>query len=184
MIKIGIIIGSTRPGRIGDQVGKWVYEKAQNRKDAEFELIDLQDYHLPILDEPYPASMGKYTKEHTKKWSEKIAQFDGYILVTPEYNQTVPGALKNALDYLSNEWKNKVAGFVSYGSIGGARAVEHLRQIMGGLQVADVKAQVMYSLFTDFKDMSEFTPDPRHDEELEALFDQVIAWSKALKTLR
>lgn len=184
MTKIGIIIGSTRPGRNGEAVANWVYDLSKKRNDAEFELVDIATYKLPLLDEPYPAMMHQYTKDHTKEWSAKINEFDGFIFVTPEYNHSTSGALKNAIDYLSVEWANKAAGFVSYGSAGGVRAVEHLRLIAGELQMADVRAQVILSLFTDFVNMSEFKPDPRNENSLVALFDQVIAWSSALKVLR
>lgn len=184
MTKIAIIIGSTRPGRNGEAVGKWVYEQSKKRSDGEFELIDLVEYNLPLLDEPYPAMMQQYSKDHTKKWSEKINEFDGYIIVTPEYNHSTSGALKNAIDYLNVEWTNKAAGFVSYGSAGGARAVEHLRLIFAELRVATVRSQVMFSLYTDFVDMSEFKPDSRHNNSVDTLFDEVISWSNALKTIR
>lgn len=184
MTKIGIILGSTKPGRNGEAVAKWVYELAKNRTDAEFELVDVADYNLPLYDEPYPAMMNQYTKEHTKKWSQKIKEFDGYIFVTAEYNHSIPGALKNAIDFLNIEWRNKAVGFVSYGSAGGARAVEHLRLVAAELFMADVRAQVMLSLFTDFVNMSKFNPDPRHEAEVDELFNQVIAWSNAMKTLR
>lgn len=183
MVKIGIIIGSTRPGRVGEGVAKWAYELSKARKDAEFELVDIKDYDLPLYDEPYPAMAQKYTKEHTKKWAAKIAEFDGFVFVTPEYNHSTSGALKNALDYLYLEWTNKAAGFVSYGAISGARAVEALRPIMAQLGIADVSAQVMLSLFSDFEDGA-FKPDPRHEKSLNTLFDQVIAWSTAMKPLR
>lgn len=184
MTKIAVILGSTKPGRNGEAVAKWFYELAKKRTDAEFELVDVADYDLPLYDEPYPAMMQQYSKEHTKKWSQKINEFDGYIFVTAEYNHSIPGALKNAIDYLNVEWKNKAAGFVSYGSAGGARAVEHLRLVAAELYMADVRAQVMLSLFTDFINMSEFKPDPRHEDEVTELLNQVIAWSNALKTLR
>lgn len=184
MTKIAIIIGSTRPGRNGEAVGKWVYEQSQKFTGAEFELVDIAEYKLPLLDEPYPAMMNQYSKDHTKKWSEKINEFDGYIIVTPEYNHGTSGALKNAIDYLNVEWANKAAGFVSYGSAGGARAVEHLRQNFAELRVATVRAQVMFSLFTDFINMSEFKPDPRHEAEAVVLFEEVTSWSNALKTIR
>ena len=184
MTKIAIIIGSTRPGRIGEAVGKWVYEKSKKRDDAEFELIDLVDYDLPLLDEPYPAMMNQYTKDHTKKWSKKISEFDGYIFVTPEYNHSTCGALKNAIDFLSVEWADKAAGFVSYGSEGGVRAAENLRLICGQLKLAPVRQQVLFSIYTDFIEMSKFNPDPRHEDDAEALFEDVISWSKALKTIR
>ena len=183
MTKIGIIIGSTRPGRNGLAIANWVYDLSKKRKDAEFQLIDIADYNLPLLDEPYPAMMHQYTKDHTKAWSAKIAEMDGFIFVTPEYNHSTSGALKNAIDYLSLEWNNKAVGFVSYGSAGGVRAVENLRLIVGELQMADVRSQVILSLFTDFVNMSEFKPDARHEETLVSVFDQVIAWSNALKSL-
>ena len=183
MVKIGIIIGSTRPGRVGETVAKWVYELSKARNDAEFELVDIRDYNLPLLDEPAPAAAQQYTKEHTKKWSSKIAEMDGFIFVTPEYNHSTSAALKNAIDFLFVEWTNKAAGFVSYGAIGGARAVESLRPIMAQLKIADVREQVMLSLFDDFEnDM--FKPNPRHEKSANNVFDQVIAWSTALKTLR
>jgi NAD(P)H-dependent FMN reductase len=123
MLKIAIIIGSTRPGRNGEAVAKWVYEIAQKRSDAEFELVDIKDFNLPLLDEPVPAAMGNYSKPHTKAWGAKIDSFDGYVFVTPEYNHGMNGALKNAIDFLYREWNNKAAGFVGYGGAGAARAV-------------------------------------------------------------
>jgi len=184
MIRIGIIIGSTRPGRNSEAVAEWVYEKAAKRKDAEFELVDLKDYNLPILDEPIPASMGQYSNGHTKMWSEKISSLDAFIFVTPEYNHAPSGVLKNALDYLYVEFNNKTAGFVSYGSMGGVRAVEQLRLIMGELQVADVRSQVALSLFTDFENYSVFKPASQHEAALNTMIDQVIAWGTALKAVR
>src|SRR5947209_20163624 len=142
MLKIAIIIGSTRPNRNGEAVAKWVYQVAKKRSDAEFELVDIKDFNLPLLDEPVPPSLGQYTKEHTRAWAAKIDSFDAYVFVTPEYNHGTSGALKNAIDFLYKEWNNKAAGFVGYGSALGARAVESLRLVMGELQVADVRAQV------------------------------------------
>ena len=184
MINIGIILGSTRPGRNVEAVAKWVHELARRRTDATFELIDLLDFHLPHLDEAVPPSMGQYANDHTKAWAATIARFDGFVFVTPEYNHSTSGALKNAIDYLYNEWHNKAAGFVSYGGLGGARAVEHLRLIMGELQVADVRAQVALSLNTDFVNYSEFAPNSYHVSEVETMLDQLIAWSAALAPLR
>jgi NAD(P)H-dependent FMN reductase len=119
MIRIGIILGSTRPGRRGEAVAKWVYEIASERSDAQFELVDLKDFDLPHLDEAMPPSLGQYSQPHTMQWARKIATFDGYVFVTPEYNHSTSGALKNAIDFLYAEWNNKAAGFVSYGSVGG-----------------------------------------------------------------
>jgi NAD(P)H-dependent FMN reductase len=182
--RIAIITGSTRPGRNNEAVARWVYDIAGKRSDAQFELVDIADYNLPLLDEPVPPSMGRYSQPHTKAWAQKIASFDGYVFVTPEYNHGTSGALKNAIDYLYREWNNKAAGFVSYGSAGGARAVEHLRLVMGELMVADVRAQVMLSLFTDFENFSKFKPDPRHVAEVDTMLDQLVAWASALRTVR
>jgi NAD(P)H-dependent FMN reductase len=184
MLNVGIILGSTRPNRNGEAVAKWVLDQTKNRKDARYELVDIKDYNLPLLDEPIPPSQGKYSQPHTKRWAEKIASFDAFVFVTPEYNHSTSGALKNAIDFLYREWNNKAAGFVSYGSAGGARAVEALRLIMAEIQIADVRAQVMFSLFTDFKNFSEFAPDPRHDAELDAMLKQLVGWGTALKTVR
>jgi NAD(P)H-dependent FMN reductase len=183
-IKLAIIIGSTRPGRNAEAVARWVHEIARQRNDVDVDLIDLQDFNLPLLDEPVPPSMGQYSKPHTKAWAEKIDSFDAYVFVTPEYNHGPSAALKNAIDYLYREWNNKAAGFVSYGSAGGVRAVEQLRLVMGELQVADVRAQVMLSLFTDFENFSVFKPAQRHEASVNDMLDQVIAWGGALRTLR
>ena len=184
MLRIAIVIGSTRPGRKGEAVARWVHELAARRTDAAFELIDLLDYELPLLDEPLPASQGKYSKPHTLRWAAKVATFDGFVFVTPEYNHGTSGALKNAIDFLYKEWNNKAAGFVGYGSAGGARAIESLRLVMGELMVADVRAQVMLSLFTDFENFTTFNPAEHHERAVETMLDQVVRWSGALKPLR
>lgn len=184
MLKIGIITGSTRPGRVNLQVAEWVKHIADKRSDVSFEIVDIADYQLPIYDEAIPAAYGQYAHEHTKKWAAKIGSLDGFIFVTPEYNHSFSPALKNAIDFIYGEWNNKAAGFVSYGSGGGIRAVEQLRQIMSEIQIADVRAQVFMSLFSDFENFSVFKPDPRHEASLETVLDQVISWSKALKSVR
>jgi NAD(P)H-dependent FMN reductase len=184
MTRIAIIVGSTRPGRNGEAVAKWVFEKAQARGGAEFELIDIADFDLPLLDEPVPPSQGQYSKPHTKRWAEVIASFDGFVFVTPEYNHGTSGALKNAIDFLYAEWNNKAAAFVSYGSAGGVRAVEHLRLVMAELQVADVRSQVALSLFTDFENFKTFKPGQQHEGAMGGMFDQLIAWAEAMKGVR
>jgi NAD(P)H-dependent FMN reductase len=184
MTRIGIILGSTRPNRNGEQVAKWVFDAAIQRADAEFELIDLRDYPLPHLDEPMPPSFGRYQQDHTKQWAAKIASFDGFVIVTPEYNHGTSGVLKNAIDYLYAEWNNKAVGFVSYGGAGGARAAEHLRLVAGELQMADVRQQVVLSLVTEFENFSVFKPGEYNLDALNVLLDQVIAWSGALSPLR
>jgi len=184
MLRIAIIIGSTRPGRKAEAVAKWVYEIAQNRSDAEFELVDIKDFDLPLLDEPVSPIMGQYTHQHTKIWSAKIASFDAYVFVTPEYNHGTSGALKNAIDFLYHEWVNKAAGFVSYGGAAGTRAAEQLRLVLAEVQIATVRNQVLLSLFTDFENFSVFKPAPQHEKSVNAMLEQVTAWGSALKTLR
>jgi NAD(P)H-dependent FMN reductase len=184
MTKIGIILGSTRPGRNGEAVAKWIVEVASQRTDAEFELVDLLDYKLPHLDEAAPPSMGQYAQPHTIEWAAKIASFDGFVMVTPEYNHSTSGALKNAIDFLFAEWNNKAVGFVSYGVVGGARAVEHLRLIVGELMMADVRAQLALSLVNDFENYRTFVPNDYHVQVLNLVLDQVVAWSEALAHLR
>ena len=185
MLRVAIILGSTRPGRNGEAIAKWVYDIAKKRTDAEFEYVDIKDYNLPLLDEPISPSLGKYSKEHTKAWSTKIDSFDAFVIVTPEYNHGIPGALKNAIDFLYKEWNNKVAGFVSYGgSALGTRAVEQLRLVMAELQVATVRNQVQFSLFTDFENFSIFKPAQYQEKSVNAMLDQVISWGKAMNTLR
>jgi NAD(P)H-dependent FMN reductase len=184
ILKVGIILGSTRPGRNGEAVSQWTYETANKRSDADFELVDIRDFNLPLLDEPIPPSMGQYTKEHTKIWSAKIDSFDAYVFVTAEYNHGIPGALKNAIDFLFKEWNNKVAGFVSYGGTGGVRAVEQLRLVMAELKVATVRTQVQLSLHTDFENFTKFKPAPFQEKAANTMLDEVIAWGGALKALR
>jgi NAD(P)H-dependent FMN reductase len=184
MTKIGIILGSTRPGRNGEAVAKWVLDVASKRSDAEFELIDLLDYQLPHLDEAFPPAMGQYANPHTIEWAEKIRSYDGFVMVTPEYNHSTSAVLKNAIDYLFAEWNNKAVGFVSYGGVGGARAVEHLRLVAGELMMADVRAQLALSLQSDFENYSVFKPIERHEQALGTVLDQVVTWSGALAHLR
>ena len=184
MLKIGIILGSTRPGRNGEAVAKWVLEQANKRGDAQYELVDVAAFDLPLLNEAVPPSYGQYEHEHTKAWSAEIAKYDGYVLVTPEYNHAPGAALKNALDYLYSEWNDTAVGFVGYGSAGGVRAVEQLRLVTAELQMAGVRNQVMLSLFTDFDNFSAFKPMAHQEKSLGAMLDQLVRWSTALKPLR
>lgn len=184
MVKIAIITGSTRPGRINYGLAEWLHARATERGDAQYELVDIADYNLPVLNEGLPAAMGQYEHAHTKAWAEKIAQFDGFIFVTGEYNHSVPPALANALSYLNAEWANKAAGLVGYGSAFGVRAVEHLRGILSELQVAHVQKQGMFSLFTDFENFQTFAPTELQAASVEPMFEQVVTWSKAMRQVR
>jgi NAD(P)H-dependent FMN reductase len=183
-LKIGIVIGTTRPGRKAEDVARWVHGIAGQRGDAVFELIDLADFEFPHLDEALPPSMGQYSQPHTLRWARTIEAYDGFVFVTPEYNHSIPGVLKTALDFLYSEWNNKAAGFVSYGGVGGARAVEQLRLILSELQIATVRAQVALSLFTDFENFTTLRPGDYQTSALQPLLDQVITWSRALRTVR
>ena len=183
-LKIAIIVGSTRPGRKAKDVADWVLEKAAGRPAADYELVDLLDWPLPMLSEPFPPSFGASPNEVTNKWAAKIAEYDGYVFVTPEYNRSTSAVLKNAIDHVYTEWNNKSVGFVSYGSVGGARAVEHLRGMAGELQLADVRHQLSFSLFADFESFKTFTPGPQFEALAPPFFDQIEAWAGALKVLR
>lgn len=183
-MKIAIVTGSTRPNRNNIAVARWVLQLAATRHDAAFELVDIADYRLPLLDEPQPPFLGGYAHAHTLRWAAKIDSFDGYVFVTPEYNHGISGALKNAIDFLYAEWMNKACGFVGYGGTGAVRAVEHLRLVMGNLMVADVTPQVALSLTSDFENASVFKPRQFHEGEVHAMLDEVIAWSRALASLR
>jgi NAD(P)H-dependent FMN reductase len=184
MLNVGIIIGSTRPGRKAEAVARWVYGIAAKRSDASFEVVDIADFNLPLLDEALPPSMGRYAQPHTKAWAAKIATFDAFVFVTPEYNHSTSGALKNAIDFLFREWNDKAAGFVGYGGMSGVRAVEQLRLIMGELKIADVRAQVGLSLFTDFENFSAFKPAAHQEATVNAMLDDLIPWGRALQAMR
>ena len=176
-LKIGIVLGSTREGRVSPQVGKWVLDIANKRGDAEYEIVDIKDFKLPLLGEAN-------NPEGYKAWSEKVNSLDGFVFVVSEYNHSMSGALKNALDYLRDEWHNKAAGIVSYGSTGGARAAEHLRGVLGELLVADVRVHPTLSLFLDFENFTTFKPQDLHQDNMTEMLNQVVAWAGALKTLR
>ena len=186
MTKIAIVLGSTRPGRRGAAVARWVLKQAVTRGAADYELVDLADVPLPNLDERVSPTLGLYEHEHTRVWAATVARFDGFVFVTPEYNHSIPGVLKNALDFVYGEWNDKAAGIVSYGGgdPGGARAAEQLRLILGELQIADVSEQVALSFRTDFEASSTFTPGSWQPGALSKMLDQVESWSRALEPVR
>lgn len=183
-LKLAVIIASSRPQRVGPAVAEWIFAATAGREHATYDLIDLAELELPNLDEPQPASTQQYTHEHAKAWSAMVASYDGFIFVTPEYNRGIPGQLKNALDFLYAEWNDKAAGIVCYGSSGGLRAAEALKQILGELQVATVRAQVSVSIFEDMQDYSVMTPRDFQARNITTMLDQTERWAGALKTLR
>jgi NAD(P)H-dependent FMN reductase len=177
-LNIGIILGSTRQGRVSPQVGEWVKGIADKRGDANYEIVDIASFNLPFI----------YTTDGSEpgiaSWGEKINSLDGFVFIVQEYNHSVTGALKNALDSAQAQWNNKAAGIVSYGSTGGARAAEHLRGILAELAVADVRTHPTLSLFTDFENGTDFKPQELHLDNVNLMLDQVISWATALKTVR
>ncbi|MFD1175765.1 NADPH-dependent FMN reductase [Paenibacillus puldeungensis] len=177
-LNIGIILGSTRQGRLSPQVGEWIKGIAEQRGDANYEIVDIADYNLPFLGTTDGSEPG------IAAWNQKLDSLDGFVFIVQEYNHSITGALKNALDFAREAWNNKAAGIVSYGSTGGARAAEHLRGIMGELMIADVRVHPTLSLFTDFENGQVFKPQDLHLNNVNAMLDQVVAWSGALKTLR
>jgi NAD(P)H-dependent FMN reductase len=183
-LNIAIVTGSTRPGRQNEAVARWVYELAAAKGKARYEFVDIAAFELGLPDEPRPPIEVDYTQPHTHPWAQQIAFFDAFVFVTPEYNHSISGALKNALDFLFHEWNDKAAGFVSYGVTGGARAVEHLRCIMAALKIADVRTQVMLSRSDDFDQAGHFKPLPQHGAEVDELLDQLIEWGEALRSVR
>ena len=177
-LNVGIILGSTRQGRVSPQVGEWVKGIADKRGDANYEIVDIADYQLPFL------GTTDGTEPGIASWNEKLNSLDGFVFIVQEYNHSITGALKNALDLAREAWNNKAAGIVSYGSTGGARAAEHLRGIMGELMIADVRVHPTLSLFTDFENYTTFKPAELHLNNVNAMLEQVVAWSGALRTLR
>ena len=185
MTRIGIILGSTRPNRNGEQVAKWVYR--HRHRAAATPSSSWSTCATTRCRTSTSRCRRRWASTRTSTPSsgrDKIASFDGFVIVTPEYNHGTSGVLKNAIDYLYAEWNNKAVGFVSYGAVGGARAAEHLRLVAGELQMADVRQQVALSLLTEFENFSVFKPGDYNVAALDTLLDQVIAWSTALAPLR
>ncbi len=186
MINVGIILGSTRPGRVSEPVGAWVLERAKAFEGWKPEVIDLRDWPLPFFNEKASimALNGGYSVDLAKAWSKKIAALDAFIIVTPEYNHGYPAVLKNALDYLYPEWNNKAVSFVSYGGVGGARVVEQLRLVVSELQMHDTREAVhimnVWSALTE----QGFKAEEVYEKKLGGLFAQLNWWAKALKTAR
>lgn len=176
-LKIAIINSTVRDNNVGIKVSNWVLDEAKKLSSNDYEIIDLRNYPVGFnLSAP---------DGHAIKLNEKLSTFDGYIMVTAEYNHSIPGVLKNALDWVGMKtMANRPAGIISYGSVGGARAAEHLRNILGQLNVAEISRQVLFSLFIDFDQQKNFTPQAMHKTAFEELINQVELWAKAFKTIR
>lgn len=180
-LKLLVILGSTRQGRASERFGEWVMEAANDDTRFETELIDLRDWDLPLLDVEQPPSAGGYS-EASKRFGQKIEGADAYLIVTPEYNHGVSAVLKNALDSVYHEWNEKAVGFVSYGAgAGGARAVEHLKQITNWLRLAPVPngLHVIHYYKQSMEEIKE-----QYGRELGPILDDLARWGGAMRHLR
>lgn len=181
-MKIGIIIGSIRDGRTGESVAAWVEEQVAGNTAAEFAVLDLRSFNVPLLTSATVpgAANKKYDSAEVTAWSQAIDACDGFIFVTPEYNHSVPGAFKNAFDSLGTEWAGKAVAFVSYGAESGVRAVEHWRQIVSNFSMGDVRQQVSVNLFAEFG-LDGFAPNERRANEFATLLDQLLTLTGKLR---
>lgn len=185
MLKIKIILGSTRKGRFGDKVAKWFFSIAKKSKDIEVELLDLRDYSMPFFDEEVSPSMTtkKYSNKIVQKWAEKIGEGDGFVIVTPEYNHGYPAVLKNALDYVYHEWNKKPVAFVSYGgSAGGTRAVQQLRQVAIELQLVPIRPGIHFVNYWDHLDDKGNLIIEDADKKAQHLLTELIWFANLLKS--
>ncbi|WIM68470.1 NAD(P)H-dependent oxidoreductase [Corynebacterium breve] len=173
-MKIGVILGSIREGRAGESVANWVMEATTGREAATYELIDLKEFNVPLLESSVvPGAANKqYDDENVTKWSQAIDACDAYILVTPEYNHSVPGGMKNAFDSLGSEWAGKPIAFVAYGAAGGTRSVEHWRTIVANFSMYDLRNQIDLNLFTEFGENG-VQPNERRAGELEGILGEL-----------
>ena len=186
MYNLKIIIASTRPGRKGPALADWIFETAKKYPEFSVELLDLAVINLPFLDEPNHPKLQKYTKEHTKKWSETISAADAFIFVTPEYNFGYPAPLKNALDFLYNEWAYKPVAFVSYGGIaGGTRSMQAIKQVLTAMNLVPVLAAVNVPFFTKYIDeQNKFNADEHMQRAAEGMLKELLKWTEALQAMR
>ena len=185
MSKLSVIIGSTRPGRVGLPIGQWFFERARLHGKFEVELVDLKQQNLPLLDEPKHPRFGEYEQEHTKAWSKLIKASDAFVFVSPEYNFSAPPALLNAIDFLFHEWAYKPAGFVSYGGMsGGIRAVQMLKQPLISMKVVGIPESVAIPFFTQLMDNGAFKGSEALEKSAVTMLDELLRWTDALATLR
>lgn len=186
MPKVGVVITSTRPNRVGLPVGRWFAEKAKQHAKFEVQVVDLKEVALPPLDEPNHPMKRQYQHEHTKAWSRTVSSLDAFVFVTPEYNYSLPPALVNALDYLFFEWNYKPAGFVSYGGVsGGTRSVQMSKQVMTALKMMPIPEGVFIPFVAKLIDAEgTFNPGTTQDEAVTRMLDELLRWAEALKSLR
>lgn len=183
MLNIAIIPGTSRPQALNPQIVAWVNEQLAANDDIRAEVVDFGDFDLPLLDEVIPAGANMYQNAHTKAWGAKLGEFDAFIFVTPEYNHSISGSLKNALDFVATEFNHKVAGIVNYGADKGVRAAEHLRHILANYKLAVVRDQASFSIFTDVAD-GQFAPTEVSAAPFASMVDDIVAWGEALKSVR
>ena len=185
--KIAIIVSTTRQGRFADRPAQWIFGLAKALGTADFELVDLREYPLPFFDEPQSPAYVAPKNEAAQRWGKKVAEFDGYIFVTAEYNRSVPGVLKNAIDHLYPQLNRKPAAFVAYGAVGGARGVEHLRLILIELQAAPLRNAVHIGL-AEFLGMLQqgknFADYPYLEQSAKVMLDDLLWWTNTLKAGR
>lgn len=184
-MKIGIILGSVRDVRKTEAVAHWIYEAAQPNVEAEWVLLDLRDFDVPLLTSPTSPGIAQrsYDDARVAAWSRAVDECDGFIFVTPEYNHGVPGAFKNAVDSLSPEWYGKAVAFVSHGADGGVRAVENWRVVLSNFQMALVRNVVSLQQFTDWTEGA-FTPIDRRTGELDTVISDVVAATRRNLSVR
>jgi NAD(P)H-dependent FMN reductase len=181
-----VIAASTRPGRRGIAVARWVQQLAEAHGGFDVELVDLAEVGLPVFDEPNHPRMQRYTHQHTKDWSATVDRADAYVFVTPEYNHSFPASLKNALDYLSLEWADKPAALVSYGGVSaGLRAATALKPVLAALRMVPVVEAVSVPFFARFLgDDDEFVPNSELEAGGKAMLDELARLAPALRGLR
>ncbi len=186
MLNLKIIIASTRPGRKGPAIAKWISDKALTHKGFSVELLDLAEINLPFMDEPGHPRLKKYHHEHTQKWSATIDNADAFVIVTPEYNYGFTAPLKNAIDFLFHEWATKPVGFVSYGGLsGGTRSVQMLKQVVTALKMMPLPESIALPFFTKhIDDNGVFNGDEALDKGADALLKELDRWATALKAMR
>lgn len=181
-MRIGVIAGSSSPGALTPQVVDWVSAQLSER-GLDHEVVHFGAFDLPILDEAIPGGAGMYENEHTKAWAEALRPFDAYIVVTPEYNHSVPGPLKNAIDFVGQEFAHKPVGFVSYGADKGVRAVEAWRLVFANFRAATVRGIGAFSIFTDFADGA-FAPEQVSADTFGPMIEDLVAWAEGFAVVR